>query len=149
MMSLDGLPDQFKEFVERARAALGQEVTAAKNIIAAANAEKASAQAALSDLQAQCKAAQDQLKLTTSEFDRVAALVGVGRDIEKARKELARVKAETTKAEKTLETRVKQTAEADARLVALGNEANRMLGIRAEAETVMSKIRSQLGLVPQ
>ena len=33
-MSLDELPDQFKEFVERARAALGREITAAKNIIA-------------------------------------------------------------------------------------------------------------------
>jgi hypothetical protein len=55
--------------------------------------------------------------------------------------------AETAKTEKALEARLKQCAEADSRLVGLGLEANRLLGVRAEAETMMSKIRSQLGLV--
>ena len=60
-MGLDGLPQQFEQFVDRARAALGGEITAAKNIIAAANAEKSAAQSAVATLQAQCKAAQSQL----------------------------------------------------------------------------------------
>ena len=38
-MTLDKLPEQFDAFVERARAGLSQEITTAKNIIAAASAE--------------------------------------------------------------------------------------------------------------
>ena len=57
-MSIDELPAQFDVFLERARAVLEREITAAKNIVAAANAEKSSAQNALSDLQGQLKQAQ-------------------------------------------------------------------------------------------
>jgi hypothetical protein len=39
-MSLHGLPAEFEQFVDRARAALSREITTAKNIIAAATAEK-------------------------------------------------------------------------------------------------------------
>ena len=46
-MSFHGLPAEFEAFVERARAALNGEIITAKNIIAAANAEKNAAQAAL------------------------------------------------------------------------------------------------------
>ena len=49
-MGLDGLPQQFEQFVDRARAALGGEITAAKNIIAAANAEKSAAQSQLDEI---------------------------------------------------------------------------------------------------
>jgi hypothetical protein len=44
-MSLDGLSKQFEDLVDRARAALDREITGAKKIVAAANAEKNSAQA--------------------------------------------------------------------------------------------------------
>jgi hypothetical protein len=53
-MSLDGLSKQFEDLVDRARAALDREITGAKKIVAAANAEKNSAQAVLADLEAQC-----------------------------------------------------------------------------------------------
>jgi hypothetical protein len=69
-MSIDELPGQFDVFVERARAALSQEITAAKKIVAAANAEKGSAQAALSDLQAQIKQAKTQLDEIHNELGR-------------------------------------------------------------------------------
>jgi predicted nucleic acid-binding Zn-ribbon protein len=148
-MSLHGLPAEFDAFVERARAALNREITAAKNIIAAANAEKSSVQAALAEIQAQCKAAQTQLELTRSELQRLEGLVGVGHDIKKARTELKRVQSETEQTTKALEKLSKERTAREAQLVALGNEATRMLGIRAEAEAAMSKIRSQLGLVQQ
>jgi len=57
-MSLHGLPAEFEQFVERARTALGQEITAAKNIIAAANAEKSAAQNAVIELRDQLKQVQ-------------------------------------------------------------------------------------------
>jgi len=74
-MSLDGLPQQFEQFVDRARAALGGEITAAKNIIAAANAEKSAAQSAVATLQAQCKAAQSQLDEINNELQRASTPV--------------------------------------------------------------------------
>jgi len=72
-MSLDGLPQQFEEFVERARAALSQEMTAAKNIIAAATAEKNSAQNAVATLEAQCKQAQSHV--TVPDYVAIGVLV--------------------------------------------------------------------------
>jgi chromosome segregation ATPase len=143
-MTLDELPNQFDAFVERASAALSREITAAKNVVAAANAEKSAAQNALSNLQAQIKSAQDQLAAVTNDLQRLSDLVGVGHDIEKARKELARVKAENAKAAKVLGARAKQITEADAKLVTLGNEAQRQLAIRTEGEAVMANLRAQL-----
>src|SRR5262249_54206972 len=139
--------EQFEEFVERTRAALSREITAAKNIVAAANAEKSSAQNAFSDLQAQCKAAQERLELTTSEFDKVAALVGVGHDIKKDRAELARVKRETEQATKALEKAAKELTEREAQVNALRNEAQRLIAIRTEGEAVMNKIMMQLNSI--
>jgi hypothetical protein len=146
-MNLDDIPDQFKQLVELAGAAIEREIGQAKKIAAAASTETSAAQSALATLQAQCKQAQTRLELTTSEFNKVATLVGVGHDIDKARKELARVKAETAKAEKAVEARLKQCTEADSRLVGLNLEANRMIAIRTEGEAVMAHLRAQLAQV--
>jgi chromosome segregation ATPase len=146
-MSLDGLPQQFEAFVDRARAALGQEITAAKNIVAAAKAEKGSAQAALSDLQGQLKQAQSQLDAVMKDLHRGSTLAGINREITEARKTLEKLKGETAEAEKALEARLKQCTEADSRLVALNLEANRMIAIRVEGEAVMADIKSKLAQV--
>ena len=71
------LPQQFDALVEAVRAALHGEITKAREIVARANAEKASAQSALFDLQAQCKEAQSQLTAVTKELQRSTALQGV------------------------------------------------------------------------
>lgn len=146
-MSIDGLPEQFEEFVERARAALGREITAAKTVVAAANAEKSSVQNTLSDLQAQCKLAQDQLAAVTNDLHRAAGLVGVGHNIEQARAELQRVKRETEQASKALERLSKERTEREAQVNALGDEVRRLVAIRTESEAAMANIRAQLGSV--
>ena len=69
------------------------------------------------------------------------------REIAAARKNLKALQAETAEAEKTVATLNKQRTDAERRLVALGNEANRMLGIRAEAEAVYADIKSKLNQV--
>jgi chromosome segregation ATPase len=147
-MSLDGLPQQFEEFVERARAALGQEIAAAKNVVAAANAEKSAAMNALTAVQSQVKVAQDELAAVTSDLQRLSTLAGVGHDIDKARKELARVKSETAEATKALELLKKQRTDEQSRLTAVQTETQRQLAIRSESEAAMSRIRMQLGVRP-
>jgi chromosome segregation ATPase len=146
-MSLDGLPQELSAFIERACAVLAREITAAKNIAAAANAEKSAAQAAVAKLQGQLKQAQSQLDAVTKDLQRLSDLVGVGHDIKKGRAELKRVQSETERANQALEARLKQCTEADSRLVALNLEANRMLGIRAEAEAVYADIRAKVNSV--
>jgi chromosome segregation ATPase len=115
-MSIDGLPEQFEEFVERARAALGREITAAKTVVAAAMLKKV-----------QCrtrsrisKRNQDQLAAVTNDLHRAAGLVGVGHNIEQARAELQRVKRETEQASKALERLSKERTEREAQVNALG-----------------------------
>jgi predicted nucleic acid-binding Zn-ribbon protein len=143
-MSLEGLPQQFEQFVDRARAALSQEITAAKNIAAAAIAEKNAAQTALSELRDQHKQTQSQLDAVNNELGKASTLAGLNREIAAAGKKLKALQAETAEAEKTLEALHKQRAEADGRLVALNLEANRMIAIRTEGEAVMAHLRAQL-----
>jgi predicted nucleic acid-binding Zn-ribbon protein len=143
-MSLDGLSQQFEQFVDRARTALGQEITAAKNTVAAANTEKTSAQTALAELREQHEQAQHQLDAVNNELGRALTLAGLNREIAAARKTLATLQAETAATEKALEALKRQRLDGERQLVALGNEAQRMIGIRTEGEAVMAKLRAQL-----
>jgi len=143
-MSLDELPGQFEAFVERARAALSQEITTAKNIIAAANAEKSAAQNAVSNLEARCKSTQDQLDALNDELAQRTTLAGLNRGIAAASKKLKALQVETAEEEKAVAALNKQRTEAEAKLVTLNNEAQRMIGIRTEGEAVMAKLRAQL-----
>jgi len=143
-MTLDELPQQFEAFVDRARAALSQEITGAQKIVAAANAEKSAAHNPLSNLQAQTKSAQRQLDEINNELGRASTLAGITREIATASKKLKALLAETAEAETALAALNKQRAEADTRLVALGLEANRMIAIRTEGEAVMAHLRAQL-----
>jgi chromosome segregation ATPase len=146
-MSLDRLPEQFEEWVGRARAALSRDIERAKEIVAAANAERSSAQSALSALQAQCKSTQTQLEVAQRELPRIGALVAVGHDIEKAREELRRVKSETADTAKALELLQKQRSDVEAKLGGLGDEVRRLVAARTESETVMANIRSKVNSV--
>jgi chromosome segregation ATPase len=146
-MRLAGLPAEFEAFVERARAALSREIEGAKALVTAAHAEKSAAQNALSTLQAQCKQAQEQLKLTTSEFDKVTASLGIGRDIVKLRAELKKVKVETERATAALEKVTKEQTAREARVRTLDAEAQRFLALRSESEAVMADIRSRINSV--
>ena len=142
-MGLDELPQQFDALVEAVRAALHGEITKAREIVARANAEKASAQSALFDLQAQCKEAQSQLTAVTKELQRSTALHGVGYELEKARAELAQLKAETAKAEKALAALSKERNECQANVITLNNEVSQLGAVRAHNQEILAKIRSQ------
>jgi septal ring factor EnvC (AmiA/AmiB activator) len=146
-MSIDELPVEFEAFVERARVALERETTTAKNIMAAANAEKSSVQNALSNLEARCKSTQDQLDALNDELAQRTTLAGLNRGIAAASKKLKALEAETAEAETALAALNKQRAEADSRLVALNLEANRMIAIRTEGEAVMANLGAQLAQV--
>src|SRR6516164_3282155 len=98
--------------------ALALQITAAKNIMAAASAEKSAAQNALSDLRDQHKQAQSQLDAVMKDLQRLSDLVGVGHDIKKARAELKRVQSETERANQALEKLAKEQTEREAKLVA-------------------------------
>jgi chromosome segregation ATPase len=143
-MTLDRFPDELEDFVSRINAALHGEITSARAIVERANAEKTAAANALANLQAQCKSAQDQLELTTREFDRFSELVGVGHDIEKARKELARLKAETEKEVKALAALSKERSECQAKVNALAGEVGPLVAQRAYSQEVMAKLKHQI-----
>ena len=95
-MTLDELPQQFEQFVEGARAAFDQEIIAAKNIIAAANAEKSAAQNALATLQGQLKQTQDQLDAVNKELGQASTLAGITREIAAAGKKLKALQAQVS-----------------------------------------------------
>ena len=143
-MTLDELPHAFATFVNSAHAIFDREVENVQKALAASNAEKASAQTALSEFQDQCKSAQDQLELTTRELRGAAGLVGVAHDIKEARKELTRIRSETAEATKALDKLVKERTAREAEVKALGAETRRLVAVRTESETVMANLRAQL-----
>jgi len=143
-MTLDDIPDQFKQLAGLARDVIDREIGQAKKIAAAANAEKSAAQNTLATLQAQTKSTQDQLAALNDELQRRTTLAGINREITGARKQLEALKVETAAAEKTLAALKKQRTEAEAKLVTLNNEAQRQLGIRREAEAAYADIKARV-----
>src|SRR5262249_42468740 len=91
-----------------------------------------------------CAQAQGQLDLVRADLASASDLVGVSHDIAKARAELKQLKGETAKEAKALEALVKQRTEAETQLVALRNDAQRLIAIRSEGEAVMANLRRQL-----
>jgi chromosome segregation ATPase len=109
------------------------------------NAEKGATQTTLADLQGQCKSTQAQLTAVTDELRRSSGLASVGRDIEKARAELRRLKTETAEATKALEKSSKQLTERQAQVNALNDEVGNLSKVRAYNQEVIAKVRHQLG----
>jgi chromosome segregation ATPase len=143
-MNLDGLPEQFEEFVERARAALDRDITAAKNLVTAANAEKAAAETALRELVEQRESAKKQLDRVFADLSRGSSLVGLNHEITAARKVLATLQADTERATAAKAVVERQCVDGERRLVSLNNEAQRMIAIRTEGEAVMADLRTKL-----
>jgi chromosome segregation ATPase len=143
-MNLDGLPAQFEQFVERARAALDREITAAKSAAAAAETDKAAAETALAELVEQREATKKQLDRVLADLQRGQTLAGLNHEIAAAKKALATLQADTEKATAAKAAMEKQCAEVSARLVGLNNEAQRMISIRTEGEAVMADLRAKL-----
>ena len=79
-----------------------------------------------------------------NELGKASTLAGINREIAAARKTLKALQAETAEAEKAVATLNKQRTDAERRLVALNLEANRLLGIRAEAEAVYADIKAKV-----
>jgi predicted nucleic acid-binding Zn-ribbon protein len=145
-MGIDELPQQFDALVEAARVALHHEIGNAKNIVAAANAEKASVQSALSNLQAQIRRAQSELAAVTRELQRSTVLHGVGGAITKAREELERLKAETEAEREALVALKKEQTERQKAVNALNDEVSGLSKVRAYNQEEIAKIRHQFGL---
>jgi chromosome segregation ATPase len=138
------LPGQLEAFLDRARAALDREIAAAKKAVAAVDTERRLVETALRELRDQHAQAEKQLTAVRADLQRASTRVGLDHEIAKARAELKRVKDESAKAASDLEARSKQIAEADARLVSLNNEAQRMVQIRVEGEAVMADLRAKV-----
>jgi chromosome segregation ATPase len=143
-MTLDDIPDQFKQLVGLARDAIDREIGQAKKTAAAANAEKSAAQAARAELQERRASAQKQLDAVNNELGRALTLAGLNREITEARKTLETLKAEKADEEKAVVALKKQRTEGEAKLVALGNEAQRQLAIRREAEAAYADIKARV-----
>jgi len=114
--------------------------------VAAAKAEKGSAQAALSDLQGQLKQAQSQLDAVMKDLHRGSTRVGLDHEIVAARTELARLKAEAEQATKALEALQKQRADAERQVVAAQTDMKNLRAERAEATTELARVKALFGV---
>jgi chromosome segregation ATPase len=146
-MRLDQLAAAHEDFLSRARGILHAEITAAKKVVAALNAEAQTAKAALTEFQEQRESAQKQVAAIRGDLHQRSTLAGVQADIEKGRKVLATLQADIERATAAKAAVEKQCTAADSRLVALNLEANRMIAIRTEGESVMAGLRAQLAQV--
>jgi predicted nucleic acid-binding Zn-ribbon protein len=146
-MTREELPNQLETVLERARVVLHQEIENARAAVKALNAEKATAQATIAELQDRRASAQKQLDAVMKDLHRASTLAGINREITEARKTLEALKVETAEATTALEKLVKEQKEREARINALGLEANRLIAIRTEGEAAMADIRAKLAQV--
>jgi chromosome segregation ATPase len=142
MTRIDDLPDEFEAFLDRARTVFGREMEKARKSLAVLNAQAATAQTTLSDLQARRNSAQKQLDSLNAYLDRASTLAGLDQEIAGERKTLDALKAEIEKASAARATAEKQRTEAEAQLSALVTEARSYRAERADAEATMGNIRA-------
>jgi chromosome segregation ATPase len=143
-MRIEDLPEGLEAFVDRARSVLNQEIDKAHKALDALNVEKATTQAALSELQDQREAAQKQLKTVLSNLDRGSTLAGLNSEIAEARKTLEALKVETEQTSTALTTLIKQRSDAQQQLDAVTNETQRLRAEQAEATSEIGHLRTLL-----
>jgi chromosome segregation ATPase len=143
-MRIDDLADEHERFLDRARGVLGWEIEKAKKTAVALNAEKATAQAALTELQNQQKVAEGQLKEVLSNLDRASTLAKLDHDITEAKKQLEKLNADTAKATTALEAVLKQHKDAERSLNEANDGMQRLRQERADATTEIGNIRKLL-----
>ena len=143
-MNMDDLPEQLEELFDRARALLDHQINRSRATLEKVNAEKASAQNALADLQAQCKEAKADLDRSREYLHRASTLAQLDREIEKARTELERLNHETAKAAKALEAVTKKRAEVEAQTVALENSARQATAERCRAQEMLEQVKTKV-----
>jgi chromosome segregation ATPase len=148
MSSLDDIPDQFQQLVDRARAALDAQVTKARKIVDSLNAEKTAAVKSLGELKLQIEKAEAELEAVRADLGRTSSAVRLDREIAKSRKESEQLTVENAEAAKALEARLKQCAEAEARVVALEIAARQATAERCRAQEIIEAIKRQLQSAP-
>jgi hypothetical protein len=147
MSTLDELPTQLESFLDRVRVALDQQIAGARKAVGNLNAEKTATAKVLADLKHQHELAEKQLSTVRADLQQALTRVGLDREIAAARKVLAMLQADIEKATAAKAAVEKQVAAGEARVVALGNEANRMIALRSESEAVMADIKNKLAQV--
>jgi chromosome segregation ATPase len=145
-MTIDELPEQCDAFVERVRVVCHQEVEKARAAVKALNAEKATTQAALAELQEQRVSAQKQLDAVMKDLGRGSTLVGLNSEAAAARTEVTRLKAEAEQATKALEVLNKQRADAERQVVAAQTDMKNLRAERVEATTEIARVKALFGV---
>jgi chromosome segregation ATPase len=145
-MNIDDAPDELEAFFDRVRAAHERETGKVQKAVAALNAEKVALTKSLTDLQAQCKSARDQLAATMSDLGRAAGLVGINTEIAEKRKTLDAVNAEIEQRTEVLAAATKERTEEEAKANAARDELSQQSAVRAFNQEQMAKMRHQLGV---
>jgi chromosome segregation ATPase len=143
MTTLDELSGQFSAFVDRAREVLYWEMENAKKAVAASNAEKSSAQAALAELRDQHKLARSQLNATNAQLGKASDLLSLKYEIAEKRKALEALKADIEKRTAALAAVEKQVADAERKLIAVTNDVAGLTAVRARNEDLIREQRAK------
>ena len=146
-MNLDEIPERLEELFDRSRAALDQQITKARKVVADLNAEKNATASFLADLKDQHSKVKAELDAALANLDRALSLGSIQAEIKKAGKELERLKSETAKESKALEVLVKKRTEAEARVVALENSARAATAERCRAQEMLQEVKAKVAMV--
>ena len=143
-MNLDEIPERLEELFDRSRAALDQQIAKARKVVDSLNVEKTAAAKALGELKDQITKARAELDAVRADLGRASTAVQLDREIKKSRSELERLKGETAEEEKTLAALTKKRTEAEARVIALENDARQATAERCRAQDMMEQVKAKL-----
>ena len=120
-MDAQRLTDDLGTALERARGALDHDIAVARKAV---------------------KAAQAELSAVLAHVSKASSLVGLNSEIATARKELDKLKVEIAKINIDLQRLAKERTEAEAKVLALGNEAKRWLEVRSQSEAAVRDVKT-------
>jgi chromosome segregation ATPase len=146
-MNFDQLPDELEAVLDRARAALSQEIARARTALNSLNSERAVAAKTLAELRDQIVKAEAELEALRVDLGRTSTARQLDHEIKKGRAEAQRLTVENAEAAKVLAARLKQCSEADAKLATLENSARLAVDSRCRAQETVAAIKKQLELV--
>jgi chromosome segregation ATPase len=141
-MQIDDLPDEFEAFVDRARTVFGREMEKARKALDELNAQAATAQTTLSEVQTQIEFARNQLNNLHAYSTRASTLARLDQKIAVDREATEKLTAEKTALETSIAALEKQRTKLEAEVAGLADDARMYRAERADAYADIDKARA-------
>jgi chromosome segregation ATPase len=149
MTTTDELPDQIEALADRVRSVFGREMEKARKALAALKADEATTQRTLSEVQAQLKQAQANLKATNAHQGKASDLVSLRYETAEKQKTLDALNARIEKATTAAADVEKKLSDVERKLTEETEKLAQVRAERADAEGSIAHVKALANSFPR